>query len=80
MQFSNALARAKWLQRRPRRRRVEILPGPLKKCKLCELYMRRVYVQQGETVDGKRKNKWIAIGHAYLNCKVVEFESPEERL
>ena len=55
------------------------MPGPQKKCKSCELYMRRVYVQQGETVDGKRRNKWITIGHACLNCKRVEFDSPEER-
>jgi len=53
---------------------IEIMPGPQKKCGKCELYMRRVYVQQGETIEGKRTNKMIPIGRVCLNCKTMEFD------
>lgn len=49
------------------------MPGPQRKCE-CGLYMRRVYAQQGETIEGKRKTTWIPVGRVCFRCRTFDFD------
>ena len=50
------------------------MPGPQKKHDACGLYMKRVYIQQGETIEGKRRSGMKPIGYVCLLCREIEFD------
>lgn len=36
--------------------------------------MKRVYIQQGETIEGKRRSGMKPIGYVCLLCREIEFD------